>query len=146
MDQILKRSTSQNLANPLSPETGFDILFFLFYTMPMSKDENRTVWSSEQGDLRKQKENSTGAASLPPGQQTVYLHRESSGRGGKAVTLVKNLVLSAADLKALAKRLKQECGTGGTIKGSVIEMQGEQRQKIADVLQRLGYKVKIAGG
>jgi translation initiation factor 1 len=84
--------------------------------------------------------------SLPPRQQTVYLHRESSGRGGKAVTLVKNLVLSAEDLKSLAKRLKQECGTGGTIKEDVIEMQGEQRQKIAVVLQKLGYKVKIAGG
>jgi translation initiation factor 1 len=74
------------------------------------------------------------------------LHRESSGRGGKAVTLVKNLVLSADDLKSLAKKLKQECGTGGTIKDGVIEIQGEQRQRIADVLQKLGYKVKIAGG
>ena len=59
---------------------------------------------------------------------------------------MKNLVLSADDLKALAKKLKQECGTGGTIKDGVIEIQGEQRQKIADVLQKLGYKVKIAGG
>ena len=83
---------------------------------------------------------------MPPQQQTVYLHRESSGRGGKAVTLVKNLAISGNDLKALAKKLKQECGTGGTIKDGVIEMQGEQREKIAGVLQRLGYKVKIAGG
>jgi translation initiation factor 1 len=112
----------------------------------MSKDEPRTVWSSEQGDLRKQKENPTHAVSLPARQQTVYLHRESGGRGGKPVTLVKNLALAPADLKALAKKLKQECGTGGTIKDGVLEMQGEQRQKIADVLQKLGYKVKIAGG
>jgi translation initiation factor 1 len=62
------------------------------------------------------------------------------------VTLVKNLVLSAEDLKALAKELKQACGTGGTIKDGVIEIQGEQREKIAEVLRRLGYKVKIAGG
>jgi translation initiation factor 1 len=62
------------------------------------------------------------------------------------VTLVKNLVLSADDLKALARKLKQECGTGGTIKEGVIEIQGEQREKIADILRRLGYKVKIAGG
>jgi len=60
--------------------------------------------------------------------------------------LVKNLLLSDVDLKSLAKKLKQECGTGGTIKNGVIEIQGEHRQKIADVLQKLGYKVKIAGG
>lgn len=112
----------------------------------MSKDEHRTVWSSEQGDLRRKKDGPASGTSLSPRQQTIYLHRESSGRGGKAVTLVKNLVLSPDDLKALAKKLKQECGTGGTIKDGVIEMQGEQRQKIAAVLQKLGYKVKIAGG
>ncbi len=118
----------------------------------MPKDDSRTVWSSEQGDLRKKKDLTPDSSparrgeSLPPAQQTVYLHRDSSGRAGKAVTLVKNLVLSADDLKALAKKLKQECGTGGTIKDGVIEMQGEQRQKIAAVLQKLGYKVKIAGG
>src|SRR5688572_22466531 len=86
---------------------------------------NKTVWSSEEGDLRKKEQNSANGASLPPQQQTVYLHRESSGRGGKAVTLVKHLALSANDLKTLAKKLKQECGTGGTIKDGIIEIQGE---------------------
>lgn len=112
----------------------------------MSKDKNKTVWTSEQGDLRKQSESSVKGVSLSPQQQTVYLHRESSGRGGKAVSLVKNLLLSADDLKNLAKKLKQDCGTGGTIKDGVIEIQGEHREKIAEVLQKLGYKVKIAGG
>ena len=112
----------------------------------MSKNDNRTVWSSEQGDIRKKKENPATIKSLPSAQQTVYLHRESSGRGGKAVTLVKHLVLSADDLKELAKKLKEACGTGGTIKDGVTEIQGEQREKIADVLQKLGYRVKIAGG
>ena len=107
---------------------------------------NKTVWSSNQGDLRKREQNSANLKSLPPQQQTAYLHRESSGRGGKPVSLVKNLVLSDDDLKALAKKLKQDCGTGGTIKDGVIELQSEQREKIADILRRLGYKVKIAGG
>ena len=107
---------------------------------------NKTVWSSEQGDLRKKEQKSNTGTSLPPQQQTIYLHRESSGRGGKAVTLVKNLVLSNDEMKSLAKKLKQECGTGGTIKDDVIEMQGEQREKIAALLRTLGYKVKIAGG
>jgi len=112
----------------------------------MSKNDNRTVWSSEQGDLRRKNQNTASPKSLPPQQQTVYLHRESSGRHGKAVTLVKNLVLSADDLKALAKKLKEACGTGGTMKDGVIESQGEQRERIAEVLRKLGYKVKVAGG
>jgi len=107
---------------------------------------NKTVWSSDQGDLRKKNQTTSSRKSLPPQQQTIYLHRETSGRRGSAVTLVKNLMLSEDDLKALAKKLKQECGTGGTIKDGVIEIQGEQREKIAGILQKLGYKVKIAGG
>ena len=112
---------------------------------------NKTVWSSEQGDLRKKKDLTPNPSlrrgeSLPPQQQTIYLHRESSGRRGNVVTLVKNLVLSADDLKALAKKLKQECGTGGTIKNGVIEMQGEQRERISESLRKMGYKVKVAGG
>jgi translation initiation factor 1 len=114
----------------------------------MPRDEHPTVYSTERGDLRKQpaKPARPAAGSLPPQQQTVYLHRESKGRGGKTVTLVKNLQLSPADLKALAKTLKQACGTGGTLRDGVIEMQGDQRQKIAAALQALGYHTKIAGG
>jgi translation initiation factor 1 len=112
----------------------------------MSNDHHKTVWSSEEGDQRRKKENTASTKSLPQQQQTIYLHRESSGRGGKAVSLVKNLVLSADELKSLAKKLKQECGSGGTIKDGVIEIQGEHREKIADVLRKLGYKVKVAGG
>lgn len=106
---------------------------------------NKTVWSSESGDQRK-KQNISHAKSLPPQQQTIYLHRETSGRNGTPVSLIKNLVLSAEDMKSLAKKLKQACGTGGTIKDGVIEIQGEHRQKISEILIKLGYKVKIAGG
>ncbi len=112
----------------------------------MPIDEHRTVWSSEEGDLRKKDQPASHGTSLPPQQQTAYLHRDSGGRGGKVVTLVKNLVLTDDDMKALAKRLKQECGTGGTVKDNVIEIQGEHRARIVEVLQKLGYKVKIAGG
>ena len=107
---------------------------------------DKTVWSSEQGDLRKKDQAPADLQSVPRQRQTIYLHRDSAGRGGKAVTLVKNLVLSAEEVKSLAKRLKQECGTGGTVKDGVIEIQGEHREKIAALLSKLGYKVKIAGG
>jgi len=114
----------------------------------MPKDNSRTVWSSQDGDMRKdlRYRQPPPVKSLPPQQQTAYLHRESKGRGGKTVTLVKNLVLSENDRKALAKKLKQACGTGGTVKDDLIEIQGDHRPKIADLLRSQGYQVKIAGG
>lgn len=112
----------------------------------MAKNESRTVWSTDEGDLRKQSSPSRVTKSLPPNQQTVYLHRDSKGRGGKSVTLVKKLVLSEDEMKDLAKKLKQVCGSGGTVKEDIIEIQGEHREKIADALMKMGYKVKIAGG
>ena len=112
----------------------------------MANDKNRTVWSSEQGDLRKKENGAANVKSLPPHEQTVYLHHDSKGRGGKAVTLVKKLVLSEEDMKELATKLKQVCGSGGTVKDGVIEIQGKHREKIAEALKKMGYKVKIAGG
>lgn len=112
----------------------------------MPKEKDRTVWSSSQGDLRQKNRQSVSPISLPANQETVYLHRESKGRGGRGVSLVKNLALSEMDMKALAKKLKQACGSGGTVKAGVIEIQGEHREKIAEVLSKLGYKSKIAGG
>ncbi|MCU0484508.1 MAG: hypothetical protein MUC85_00225 [Anaerolineales bacterium] len=112
----------------------------------MPKDERPTVYSTEQGDLRKAKQPAQPARSLPAQQQTAYLHRESKGRGGKTVTVVKNLKLSEESLKELSKKLKQACGTGGTIKDGTIEIQGDHREKIGELLKALGYHVKIAGG
>ena len=112
----------------------------------MANDKNRTVWSSEQGDLRRSPMGTPSVKSIPPHEQTVYLHRDSKGRGGKAVTLVKKLVLSEDEMKALATKLKHICGSGGTVKEGVIEIQGEHRETIAEALKKMGYKVKIAGG
>jgi translation initiation factor 1 len=109
-------------------------------------EQNRTVWSSEQGDVRKQQRGGQKGRSLPPQQQTAYLHRDAKGRAGGVMTLVKNLVLSDEDMKELAKKLKQLCGSGGTLKEGVIEIQGEHRERIAEALKKMGYKVKIAGG
>lgn len=122
----------------------FDI-YFRYHDF-MKKEAHRTVWSSEHGDLRKKKEPGTPGKAPPSSQQTIYLHRDSKGRGGKAVTLVKNLVLSEESLKELSKQLKQVCGSGGTVKNEQIEIQGEHREKIAEFLRELGYRVKIAGG
>jgi translation initiation factor 1 len=112
----------------------------------MPQKESRTVWSSDQGDIRKQERTAPRIVSLPPQQQTAYLHRDSKGRRGGTVTLIKRLVLSDEDLKELTKKLKQLCGSGGTVKDGEIEIQGEHRERIAEELQKIGYKVKFAGG
>ena len=112
----------------------------------MPKHEPRTVWTSDQGDLRKSESGMRRVTSLPPAQQTVYLHRDSKGRHGSSVTVLQKLVLSEEDLKVLAKKLKQLCGSGGTVKEGEIEIQGEHRERIAEALRKMGYKVKIAGG
>jgi translation initiation factor 1 len=112
----------------------------------MSIEKNALVYSTESGDLRKRQPSAARDLGLPPTQQTAYLHRTSKGRGGKVVTLIKNLHLSPDEYKALTKRLKQTCGSGGTIRDRVIEIQGDHRDTIALALQQLGYKTKIAGG
>jgi len=112
----------------------------------MPKQYSRTVWSSEAGDQRKEMKPAGGQISLPPGEQVVYLHRDSKGRGGKGVTVLRGLALTEADLAALAKKLKQLLGVGGTVKAAAIELQTQEREKIAAVLTKLGYRVKVAGG
>ncbi|MFU8773668.1 MAG: translation initiation factor [Anaerolineales bacterium] len=84
--------------------------------------------------------------SLPAQEQTASIHFEKKGRGGKVVSVVRGLQLSPEDLKSLAKDLKRTCGTGGTVKAGAIEIQGDQRKKIADRLEGLGYKTKFVGG
>ena len=84
--------------------------------------------------------------SPPKKVHTVKLGRETAGRKGKGVTVVWELPLTEDGLKELATRLKNACGTGGTAKDGRIEIQGDHRDKIAQELEKLGYKVKRAGG
>ena len=84
--------------------------------------------------------------SLPPEQQTAHIRREKKGRGGKTVTVIMNLQLTTADMKALAKQLKRTCGAGGAIKEGTIEIQGDNRNAVAALLQKMGYSIKYVGG
>jgi translation initiation factor 1 len=79
-------------------------------------------------------------------KQEAQIRREKKGRGGKTVTVVRNLQLTSSDLKALGKQLRQACGSGGTVKDGAIEIQGDHRERVAAVLGELGYKVKFTGG
>jgi predicted translation initiation factor SUI1 len=76
----------------------------------------------------------------------VRVGRETKGRRGKGVTIVSDVPLDDAGLQELAGRLKQRCGTGGTVKDGRIEIQGDQRERLVAELEGLGYRVKTAGG
>ncbi len=80
------------------------------------------------------------------GDGVVRVSRETKGRGGKAVTVVKGVPLDAAALTELGKQLKAACGSGGTVKDGVIEVQGDHGDKLVALLQARGYTVKRAGG
>ena len=80
------------------------------------------------------------------GDGTVRVSRETKGRGGKAVTLVRGLPLDDATLAALGKRLRAACGAGGTVKDGVIEVQGDHCELVMAFLAREGWPAKRAGG
>ena len=76
----------------------------------------------------------------------VRIGRETKGRKGSGVSVITGVPLDDKALKNLAKQLKQKCGTGGTIKNSVIEIQGDHRDVLVEELNKLGYKAKKSGG
>ncbi|MEI8155888.1 MAG: translation initiation factor Sui1 [Burkholderiales bacterium] len=83
---------------------------------------------------------------MPTGDGTVRVSRETKGRGGKAVTVVKGVLLDSTALADLGKQLKTACGTGGTVKDGVIEVQGDHCDRVIQTLKMQGYTVKRAGG
>lgn len=100
------------------------------------------VWSSDDGDLRKARERRV----TERGGGRVKVRREVAGRRGKAVTTISGVPLDDAGLRELAGRLKKRCGVGGSAKGGVIELQGDHRDVVAEVLRGEGYDVVLAGG
>jgi translation initiation factor 1 len=82
----------------------------------------------------------------PKKVHTIKVSRETAGRRGRGVTVVADLPLTGDQLKELATQLKNACGTGGTAKDGRIEIQGDQRDRLVTELEKLGYRVKRAGG
>ncbi|MDX1552793.1 MAG: translation initiation factor Sui1 [Marinobacter sp.] len=87
-----------------------------------------------------------GVPSRPAGDGVVRVSRETKGRKGKGVTLVTGIPLDEKELKAFAKILKAKCGTGGTVRDGVVEIQGDQRDVLLPLLKEKGWEVKKAGG
>ena len=94
----------------------------------------------------KAKPASPGPSVNVPRDGVVRLLRDRKNRGGKTVTLVAGVTASPEVLSELATALKRLCGTGGTLRGEVIELHGDVRERIKPELERRGYTVKIAGG
>ncbi|HMO47737.1 MAG TPA: translation initiation factor Sui1 [Rubrivivax sp.] len=89
---------------------------------------------------------SASASAPAAGGGIVRVSRETKGRGGKAVTLVRGLPLPAGELAALGKQLRAACGAGGTVKDGVLEVQGDHVERLMSLLQQQGWKPERAGG
>ncbi|MBQ4888553.1 MULTISPECIES: stress response translation initiation inhibitor YciH [Shewanella] len=100
------------------------------------------VYSTDGGKIDQPKQEEV----IPQGDGIVRIHKDSKGRKGKGVSVIKGLGLDAKALKALAQKLKKQCGCGGTVKGFDIEVQTDDREKIKLLLEKQNYTVKLAGG
>ena len=87
-----------------------------------------------------------GVADLPPGDQDLRVQVSRKGRKGKSVTIITGFAHKPETIEALAKKLKSQCGSGGTVKDNTIEIQGEHASKLVSLLIEKGYKAKISGG
>ncbi|MGC1310022.1 MAG: translation initiation factor [Phormidesmis sp.] len=83
---------------------------------------------------------------LPPDKQDLRVQISRKGRKGKSVTIISGFAHKIETLEALAKKLKAQCGSGGTVKDNTIEIQGEHATKLVSLLVKQGYKAKISGG
>jgi translation initiation factor 1 len=109
----------------------------------MNRD-SRIVYSTTDGDLRKPRDR--GLKERRADGNRVTVRREVAGRRGKAVTTVSGVPVNEAGLKALAGKLKKRCGVGGSVKNGVIEIQGDHRDLVLEILRAEGYTPVLAGG
>jgi translation initiation factor 1 len=108
------------------------------------KRDARIVYSTTDGDLRKARD--PGLKERRADGNRVNVRREVAGRRGKAVTTISGVPIDDAGLKALAGRLKKRCGVGGSVRDGVIEIQGDHRDVVMEILKAEGYAPVLSGG
>ncbi|NAX05571.1 stress response translation initiation inhibitor YciH [Vibrio sp. V27_P1S3P104] len=99
------------------------------------------VYSTETGRIQPEPEKKVRRQ----GDGIIRIHKETKGRKGKGVSIIKGLDLDDAPLKLLAAELKKSCGCGGSLKDGEIEIQGDMREKLKQLLEKKGFVVKLAG-
>ena len=114
--------------------------------MAKQKKERINVVYSTNPDFNYNFEEDQEQETLDPNAQTLYVSIDTKQRAGKEVTLVEGFIGTDEDLKELGKLLKSKCGVGGTAKDGEIMVQGNFRDKIMELLQKEGFKVKRKGG
>ena len=110
----------------------------------ISTRDSRVVYSTTDGDLRRASD--PKLTERRADGNTVKVRREVAGRRGKAVTTVSGVPVDDIALRALTGRLKKRCGVGGSVKDDVIELQGDHRDVVVEVLRAEGYAPVLAGG
>ncbi|MDG6894599.1 translation initiation factor Sui1 [Volucribacter amazonae] len=103
---------------------------------------NELVYSTQTGRIKAQKPQ----PEKPKTDGIVRIQRQVSGRKGNGVSVITGLDLNETELQKLASELKKRCGCGGAVKGFNIEIQGEKRELLKQLLEQKGFKVKLAGG
>jgi len=108
----------------------------------MARDDNPLVYSTSTGRITAPEIKPV----RPKGDGIVRIQRQTSGRKGKGVCVITGIDLDDAALEKLAAELKKKCGCGGAVKEGVIEIQGDKRELLQQLLEAKGMKVKLAGG
>ena len=108
----------------------------------MNDDNSRLVYSTDTGRIKQEDVKPQRAK----GDGIVRIQRQTSGRKGKGVCLITGVDLDDAALDKLAAELKKKCGCGGSVKDGIIEIQGDKRDLLKQLLEAKGMKVKLAGG
>jgi translation initiation factor 1 len=107
----------------------------------MSDENSRLVFTTDNGRIKQSVDKE-----IKTGDGIIRIRLETKGRKGKGVTSLQGFLEPDEKLKIIAKKLKQKCSTGGTIKNSTIEIQGDHRDLIQRELQVMGYTIKFSGG
>lgn len=112
----------------------------------MSPEWGKSTPGSKLPPKSRQKKKKQKQAPAPKNDGVVRVGRETKGRKGAGVTLITGIPSHPEGLKQIAKELKQKCGTGGTVKNGIIEIQGDHRDQLVQELSSRGYTVKKSGG
>lgn len=102
---------------------------------------SQLVYSTDGGRVKKEEK-----PTITPSDGFAKVRRETKGRKGKGVMVISGLGLDSKGLKDLASKLKKTCGCGGSVVDETIEIQGDKREQIKQVLEQAGFKVKFTGG